>query len=228
MIRTGNPHFADIRVHNATKAYNASCLGDLTAVGGEIPYSDVNACGKGLHSEEIEEGIPYIAGNTLWAVYQFIVVIVLLSILRARMVNTYHRIFKEADVQWKFFRASMWWKYLDRDTMLPPPFTVLYFFHCFLRWIAVNINNACCAKQRRKCDKNPSSAGNEMRQEEAGKLENTEDKAEADRREFERRYRNLMLMLISNSAGGSANKYYAHPTSISRNSSVPNRAMDID
>lgn len=48
MIRTGNPHFADIRVHNATKAYNASCLGDLTAVGGEIPYSDVNACGKGV------------------------------------------------------------------------------------------------------------------------------------------------------------------------------------
>jgi hypothetical protein len=53
---------------------------------------------------EVEESIPYIAGNTLWAVYQFIVVIVLLSILRARMVNTYHRIFKEADVQWKFFR----------------------------------------------------------------------------------------------------------------------------
>ena len=61
----------------------------------------------GFHSEEIEEGIPYIAGNTLWAVYQFIVVIVLLSILRARMVNTYHRIFKEADVQWKYFRFEI-------------------------------------------------------------------------------------------------------------------------
>ena len=46
----------------------------------------------------------------------------------------------------------MWWKYLDRDTMLPPPFTVLYFFHCFLRWIAVNINNACCAKLVRTGD----------------------------------------------------------------------------
>ena len=44
------------------------------------------------------------AGNTLWAFYQFTVVVVLLSILRARMVNTYHRVFKEADVQWKYFR----------------------------------------------------------------------------------------------------------------------------
>ncbi len=33
-------------------------------------------------------------GNVLWAVYQFIVFIVLLSVLRARMVNTYHRIFR--------------------------------------------------------------------------------------------------------------------------------------
>ncbi len=38
------------------------------------------------------------------AVYQFIVGIVRLSILRARMVNTYHRVFKEAEVQWKYFR----------------------------------------------------------------------------------------------------------------------------
>ena len=54
--------------------------------------------------QELEEGLPYIAGHVLWVVYQFMVVIVLLSVLRARMVNTYHRIFKEADVQWKFFR----------------------------------------------------------------------------------------------------------------------------
>jgi hypothetical protein len=35
-----------------------------------------------------------VTGNVLWAVYQFIVFIVLLSVLRARMVNTYHRIFR--------------------------------------------------------------------------------------------------------------------------------------
>ena len=58
----------------------------------------------GEFDDDIEEGIPYITGNILWAVYQFITFIVLLSVLRARMVNTYHRIFREADVQWKFFR----------------------------------------------------------------------------------------------------------------------------
>ena len=58
----------------------------------------------GEFDDDIEEGIPYITGNVLWALYQFITFIVLLSVLRARMVNTYHRIFREADVQWKFFR----------------------------------------------------------------------------------------------------------------------------
>ena len=64
-----------------------------------------NCAFEGL--EDNEEGIPYVMGNTLWAFYQFSVLIVLLSVLRARMVNTYHRIFKEADVQWKFFRFVM-------------------------------------------------------------------------------------------------------------------------
>ena len=50
MIRTGNPHFADIRVYNATKTYDASCLGKLTAEGGEVPYSDVEVCGRGLYT----------------------------------------------------------------------------------------------------------------------------------------------------------------------------------
>merc|ERR1719402_1727449 len=83
----------------------------------------------GEFDNDIEEGIPYVTGNMLWAFYQFIVFIVLLSVLRARMVNTYHRIFREADVQWKFFRASIWWKYLDHNTILPPPFTCIFLFH---------------------------------------------------------------------------------------------------
>lgn len=72
----------------------------------QLCITNTVSCPSG-QKEEIEEGIPYIAGNMLWVVYQFIVVIVLLSILRARMVNTYHRIFKEADVQWKYFRSDV-------------------------------------------------------------------------------------------------------------------------
>ena len=51
-----------------------------------------------------DEGISFIIGNVLWASYQFLLVIVLLSILRAKMINTYQGIIQEADVQWKFFR----------------------------------------------------------------------------------------------------------------------------
>ena len=111
--------FADIRVSNTSIHYNASCLVDLLVhFNGTDPFeeatldpSDVRACstttdggGGGGGGGGVEEEIPYVAGNMLWAIYQFTVVIVLLSVLRARMVNTYHRIFKEADVQWKYFR----------------------------------------------------------------------------------------------------------------------------
>lgn len=71
--------------------------------GSMILPAQIESCSEG-GGLQIEEGVSYVAGNTLWAFYQFTVVIVLLSILRARMVNTYHRVFKEADVQWKFFR----------------------------------------------------------------------------------------------------------------------------
>ena len=51
-----------------------------------------------------DDGMFFVVGNVLWASYQFMVVIVLLSILRARMISTYQNINREADVQWKFFR----------------------------------------------------------------------------------------------------------------------------
>ena len=51
-----------------------------------------------------DEGFFFVIGNVLWASYQFLLVIVLLSILRAKMINTYQSIIQEADMQWKFFR----------------------------------------------------------------------------------------------------------------------------
>lgn len=95
--------------------FNSSCLRRVidststTASESFLPASEVEACAVGGQwsmdrEDRIEEGVSYVVGNTLWAFYQFTVVIVLLSILRARMVNTYHRVFKEADVQWKYFR----------------------------------------------------------------------------------------------------------------------------
>ena len=53
---------------------------------------------------ENDDGVIFVIGNVLWATYQFILVIVLLSVLRAKMINTYQNIIREADIQWKFFR----------------------------------------------------------------------------------------------------------------------------
>ena len=94
-------------MYNTTTVYNASCVRSLLSDDSSVlTPSELSSCSNGgVIGGQIEEGVSYVAGNTLWAFYQFTVVIVLLSILRARMVNTYHRIFKEADVQWKYFRS---------------------------------------------------------------------------------------------------------------------------
>ena len=96
---------------NTTASYSPSCLQtliDSSSSAEAIEHHKVRACANGHAAGEVEEEISYVAGNTLWAFYQFTVVVVLLSILRARMVNTYHRVFKEADVQWKYFRSGGW------------------------------------------------------------------------------------------------------------------------
>ena len=136
LIRTGNPHFPNIRQFDQTlHYYNSTCIGQMIGVSGDwrggglvninhlqtvqdigekmVEAKLISTCAMGRDGmvgefdDDIEEGIPYITGNILWALYQFITFIVLLSVLRARMVNTYHRIFREADVQWKFFRLEI-------------------------------------------------------------------------------------------------------------------------
>lgn len=188
LIRTGNPHFPNIRQLNATaRFFNGSCLQGFTE-DAFVPAADVGSCAighvgiVGEFDNDIEEGIPYVTGNMLWAFYQFIVFIVLLSVLRARMVNTYHRIFREADVQWKFFRASIWWKYLDHNTILPPPFTCIFLFHVFTKHI-IKVCNYKKAKE---------SSVNEVDEEgEPG------DGGKIERKEFHKRYKKLLLTLLT-------------------------------
>lgn len=192
MIRTGNPQYADIKVFNATAMYNSSCLQSVVGDGSLIASEKVSKCAQGSFGNEIEEGIPYIAGNTLWALYQFTVVIVLLSILRARMVNTYHRIFKEADVQWKYFRASIWWKYLDEDSILPPPFTLFYLAHQLLKKLYQLATNKCSAKMSDNKNVDLESPRQKLKREQQQMLE-------TDKRQFEKRYTHLMLMLVNSS-----------------------------
>nr|XP_040563435.1 transient-receptor-potential-like protein [Lepeophtheirus salmonis] len=180
MIRTGNPQYADIRKYNSSdQHFDSVCLTHVAQVNSSVSLHDLSVCVTDP-TNGIEEGISYIAGNSLWALYQFTVVIVLLSILRARMVNTYHRIFKEADVQWKYFRASIWWKYLDKDSALPPPFTLLFFCQTLVRYLSARYKKM----HELSIPNSPKSK--------CFSLAVAEDK-----KEFEKRYRRLMLVLIS-------------------------------
>jgi len=179
LIRTGNPHFPNIREYEQTlHYYNSTCIGDLLQ-DDTVEAKLISNCAMGKDGmvgefdDDIEEGIPYITGNVLWAVYQFITFIVLLSVLRARMVNTYHRIFREADVQWKFFRASLWWKYLDHNTVLPPPFTLIFLLY--------SASRSCWKKVQ--FTKDQFSA---------------ESDSLYDRKDFYKRYKRLLITLVKN------------------------------
>ena len=77
-------------------------------------------------------------GYPCWAGYQLLVVIILLSVLRARMINTYQNIRQEADTQWKFFRANLWWNYLEAS-LLPPPFTIIDGTMKLIDWLSHKI-----------------------------------------------------------------------------------------
>ena len=59
--------------------YNTTCLKDVlgedqgypTVEKWEIDEKVISGCAIGGHADgQVEEGIPYVAGNTLWAVYQ--------------------------------------------------------------------------------------------------------------------------------------------------------------
>merc|ERR1711936_1112962 len=94
----------------------------------------------------------------------FLLVIVLLSILRAKMINTYQSIIQEADVQWKFFRAELWWKYLDSENVwAPPPFTFLDLFERFVsRMKLERKHKAYC--RRMQVNEDPNSLESQQHQ----------------------------------------------------------------
>ena len=140
MIKTGNPDFASLH-QNLSKdnTYSLGCLNDTIrgqgASSGWIPKDQVQTCLRMPDDQQLimekpsklsieELGLVEGFGYPYWAGYQLLVVIILLSVLRARMINTYQNIRQEADIKWKFFRANLWWNYLEAS-LLPPPFTII-------------------------------------------------------------------------------------------------------
>ncbi|XP_068613013.1 short transient receptor potential channel 6-like [Brachionichthys hirsutus] len=64
-------------------------------------------------------------GYVLYGVYNIIMVIVLLNMLIAMFNSSFQEIEDDADVEWKFARAKLWFSYFEHGGTLPVPFNLL-------------------------------------------------------------------------------------------------------
>ncbi|XP_061575772.1 short transient receptor potential channel 6 [Cololabis saira] len=64
-------------------------------------------------------------GYVLYGVYNIIMVIVLLNMLIAMFNSSFQEIEDDADVEWKFARAKLWFSYFEHGSTLPVPFNLV-------------------------------------------------------------------------------------------------------
>ncbi|KAI1893652.1 hypothetical protein AGOR_G00125910 [Albula goreensis] len=64
-------------------------------------------------------------GYVLYGVYNVTVVIVLLNMLIAMINSSFQEIEDDADVEWKFARAKLWFSYFEEGRTLPVPFNLI-------------------------------------------------------------------------------------------------------
>ncbi|XP_070557600.1 short transient receptor potential channel 3-like [Ptychodera flava] len=65
-----------------------------------------------------------VIGVTLYVLFGTVIIIVLLNISIAMMSDTYGRLKRNIDMEWKFIRTQMWLEYMD-SPVLPPPFNII-------------------------------------------------------------------------------------------------------
>ncbi|XP_071353529.1 short transient receptor potential channel 6 [Trachinotus anak] len=64
-------------------------------------------------------------GYVLYGVYNIIMVVVLLNMLIAMFNSSFQEIEDDADVEWKFARAKLWFSYFEYGGTLPVPFNLV-------------------------------------------------------------------------------------------------------
>ncbi|KAG8452991.1 hypothetical protein GDO86_004702 [Hymenochirus boettgeri] len=77
-------------------------------------------------------------GYVLYGVYNVTMVIVLLNMLIAMINNSFQEIEDDADVEWKFARAKLWFSYFEEGRTLPVPYNLVPSPKSFL-YIALRI-----------------------------------------------------------------------------------------
>ena len=79
------------------------------------------------------------------------------------------------------FRACIWWKYLDQESILPPPFTVFYFMIVGLKYLVRSIAVKCSSASSSKVNSNQMDSPIQR------KLRQEQEWVETDKREFHKR-----------------------------------------
>ncbi|XP_053241653.1 short transient receptor potential channel 6 [Podarcis raffonei] len=81
-------------------------------------------------------------GYVLYGVYNVTMVIVLLNMLIAMINSSFQEIEDDADVEWKFARAKLWFSYFEEGRTLPVPFnlvpspkSLIYFSLRIKKWV---------------------------------------------------------------------------------------------
>ena len=92
------------------------------------PMSDDNAGERSLE-------FSHFMGIAFWAIYQAIVVILLINILIAMMNTTFSKVYEDADCQWKYSKSYYQVQFLAPRAVLPPPFRIFYYFAKFIRYL---------------------------------------------------------------------------------------------
>jgi len=81
-----------------------------------------------LEAFEIKSSTFYVTqttGETLFAFFNIVAILISLNMLIAMMSNSFQQIADDADIQWKFSRTGMWMQYVDKGSVVPPPFNLL-------------------------------------------------------------------------------------------------------
>ncbi|KAJ7372243.1 Short transient receptor putative channel 1 [Desmophyllum pertusum] len=85
-------------------------------------------------------------GITLFGAFNLIAVLVALNMLIAILNDSYVQITANLDTEWKFNRTKLWLSWVYKESVLPPPFNLLYLSLPFL-WVMKRVMTACCSKR---------------------------------------------------------------------------------
>ncbi|XP_022789684.1 short transient receptor potential channel 4-like isoform X3 [Stylophora pistillata] len=117
-------------------------------------------------------------GRLFLMAYVVCTVIVALNMLIAMMNNSFERIMKNSDIEWKYSRSRMWLEWIDKGNTMPAPINIVYYTFYL---IALSIDKVV-GKFKEKC--RCCHGNGEPDEEQAQREEPDEEQAQRERRDY--------------------------------------------